>query len=460
VSSAPEGEGNWSTSSADDLRAFHNALLPGTIDNALKTAFFRQHWSGCDLGDIDSSRLPLLPTVDKGDIRAAGKTAQNRAGVVCNDVLTTGTTGNPLVTVRSDREQEFISEFFTRDFADRSRHPLLRALEFSNPYHGHLIEIPAPLHVHRVSVYDAGSFDYGRRVLLESHDDAYVEPRCSILVGLERALRAFTLDTLARYPEGFPPTALLLVISYSQYLTEDWRRLFSETWHAPVLDRFGVSEVFGGASQCLNCAWWHFDPFVIPEAVGANSSELLLEGTGLLALTALFPFQQAQPLVRYLTGDLVEVTHELSCRPGTTAIKPLGRAQFGVPQPYTDSWLVTPASVLETVDRIPEVNRTPRFGDVDQVSDPFAIGHPKYRMLWSATSSNVEVTIELEISGSVAGTRRSQIISDVSRELTNRNPQLQTAVSRGAASIAVRTCEAVAPDLIAQAHSGGVWSPA
>ena len=444
--------------SINALHALHDALLPATILNALETSFFRERWAGCELNHIDRTRLAELPTIDKEDIRTAGEAAQNRTDVVCNDVLTSGSTGTPLVTARSDREQRFIRDFFTRQLHEHPVGRYLRGLEFTNPYHGHLIGVPGPIHNHRVSVYDAGSFDYGRKTLLRSHNDAHVEDRCTVLAGLERCLRAFTLDTISRYPNGFPKTALRLVVSYSQYLTESWRRRLENTWGAPVVDRFGLSEIFGGASQCLNCEWYHFEPFVIPEVLGHDSGEVLLEGSGLLALTALFPFQQAQPLVRYLTGDLVDVTHESSCRPGTTSIKPLGRARFGVPEPKSDRWLITPASVLEAVDEIREIKRTPRFADVNQVADPFAIGHPKYRTHWCNGVSGLEVNIELALSSDVTESRRAETLSYVLREITRRSAQLQVALQEGTVSVSVSSCDDVNPDLIAQAHYGGVWS--
>lgn len=398
---------------------------------------------------------------EKHHIRAAGEAAQNRAGVVCSDVLTSGTTGNPLVTIRSDREQRFIREFFTSQLRGAPEGRRLRGLEFANPYHGNLIQVPAPVHMHRVSVYDAGSFEYGRRILLDSHNDtATVDSQCSLLVGLERCLRAFTLDTIAQHPNGFPPTALRLVVSYSQYLTQAWRARLEETWGAAVMDRFGVSEIFGAANQCYGCGWWHFEPVVIPEVIGTTSNQLLAEGAGLLALTALYPFQQAQPLVRYLTGDLVQVTHESSCRPGLPAIKPLGRAQYGVPDPGTDDWIITPASILEAVDEIPEVARIPRFGDVEQVSDPYAIGHPRYQTRWSEDGGVVEVSVRLEASRTVPRTRRDQIAHQVLRDMTKRNPLLESRLDQKTVSISVNTCDRVEPDLVGQAHSGGVWSRA
>lgn len=442
------------------LHAFHDALLPATIRNAIETSFFRDRWADCDLDHIDRTRLATLPTIDKEDIRAAGRAAQNRAGVVCNDILTSGTTGNPLVTVRSDREQTFIQEFVGRTLRGNPVSRYFRGLHFTNPYHGHLIGVPAPIHYHRISVYDAGSFDYARKTLLESHSDADVEEHCSVLSGLERCLRAFTLDTMTRYPDGFPPTKLRLVVSYSQYLTRSWRQRLEKTWGAPVIDGFSVSEIFGSATQCLSCGWYHFEPFVIPEVIGAHSGDVLLEGAGLLALTALYPFQQAQPLIRYLTGDLVEVTHTASCRPGTTSIKPLGRARYGVPKPGSDQWLLTPASVLEAVEEIPEIKRTPRFADVDQVRDPLAIGHPKYRTRWSNDAGRLQAKIEIVLSRDVSSSRLEQIVASIIRDVSSANTPLQAALQEGAVSLVVEPCDDVNADLISQAHSGGVWSQA
>lgn len=443
------------------LHALHDALLPKTIANALQTPFFRERWSNCSTSNIDRTELARLPLIDKEDIRAAGASAQNRTDVICNDVFTTGTTGNPLITARSDREQKFITNFFTQLLHERPAGPLLRGLEFKNPYHGHLVRVPGPIHYHRASVYDAGSFEYGRATLLRHHDDANVEERCSILVGIERCLRAFTLDTLRLFPSGFPSTGLRLVVSYSQYLTSAWRQTLQEAWSAPVVDRFGVSEVFGGATQCLECGWYHFEPCVIPEVIGAHSGEVISSGHGLLALTALYPFQQAQPLVRYLTGDLVEVTHALSCRPGTTAIKPLGRARYGVPVPNSDRWFVTPASILEAVDAVPEVARTPRFTEVRQICDPYAVGNPKFRTIWSEEQSGLRVKVEVALSRDVSDARRTCILTSIESAIVKDNSLLKDALREGSVSLQIAICEHIEEgDLISQAHSGGVWSAA
>ena len=115
------------------LHAFQDQLLPETIANALRASFFREHWAGCDLRGINHDNLAKLPTMGKEHVRAAGEGAQVRTDVICNDVFTTGTTGDPLITVRSDREQKFIRDFFRWQLRERPAARLLRGLEFKIP---------------------------------------------------------------------------------------------------------------------------------------------------------------------------------------------------------------------------------------------------------------------------------------------------------------------------------------
>jgi len=149
----------------DRVRTFHSALLPATLRNAFRTDFYQQLWHGIDLDGIEPDQLHVLPVVGKSAIRAAGDAARIRNGLICDEVFTSGTTGTPLVTVRGNREQAYIREFFTtlidKDPPSRWR----RGLQIRNPYHGHQVAIPAPVHFHSIGIYDAGSFAHGRAVL-------------------------------------------------------------------------------------------------------------------------------------------------------------------------------------------------------------------------------------------------------------------------------------------------------
>lgn len=365
--------------------------------------------------------------------------------MICSEIYTSGTTGPPFISIRGDREQRYVGEFFSLVGEIPPGQPLQRALQFNNPYHGALTPIPVPMHFHQIGIYDRGSFEHARRVLTTSHRDRDVEPDCTLMIGLERVLRAFTHATA----ETIAPrirTRLQAIISFSQYLTPAWRQRHEALWGCPVVDRFSLSEVFGGASQSPRCGWWHFDPVVVAEVVGHRSRKPIREGHGMLVLTALFPFQEAQPLVRYLTGDLVEVTHSRSSRPGQLAFRPLGRAHAGVPLPGGDDWLLTPATVFEVVDELADVARLPRFQDAADVIDPVAIGHPRYSIEWRERGSLLEVCLNLQPRAGLGRRAERTLLRQAEERLLAAAPQLAEA-----ARLMVRAEPVLTPHLIAHA---------
>lgn len=429
------------------LSEFHRRLLPATLQNALRTQLYRSLWAELNVDSVRVETLSTLPTVDKETIRSAGMDGQVRAGLVCDEVFTSGTTGPPLITVRGNREQEYIRRFFLEIHERQHGNPLKRGLQINNPYHGYQIGVPTPIHFHRISIYDKGSFDHGRHVLTSDHYDANVEPRCSVLIGLERCLRAFTYDTHRRFPEGLP-THLTYVLSYSQYLTRRWRQRFKETWGCSILDRYSLAEVFGGATQCLTCGWWHFDAFVIPEVVSPGDGRPIREGHGILLLTALYPFQEAQPIIRYITGDLVQVTYSLSCQPGVLSMRPLGRARYGVPLRDGTGWLLTPAAILEAVDELPDIARMPRFRDAVQVLDPFAIGHPKYHVRYIEANDVMRITLRLAAVSTLPAGRRAAIKNRLHEALSRESKEFASRLRQGDVMLDVLFSSDLEPDLI------------
>jgi hypothetical protein len=436
--------GLYADQSVESLERFHQTLLPATLENALRTPFYAALWAQCDASTITKGSLSRLPLVDKQAIRLAGRAAQNRAGLRCDEIYTSGTTGTPLVTVNGDREQHYIHSFYSASLAERDR-PQRRGLLFNNLYHGHHTSIPVPIHFHKVGIYDGSSFEHGRRVIAGRHEDANVDDTCTLVYGLERNLRAFTTDTRDRYQ--IFPSNLEMIISCTSYLTAGWRALHERTWGCPVVDRFGLSEVFGGATQDLTCGWWHFDPVVIPEVIGHRSGAVLREGRGLLVMTGLFPFQEAQPMVRYSTGDLVDVTHACSSRPGHLAIRPLGRAHCGVPFPEGDEWLLTPAQIHEVIESLPGIDRVPLYRDSPQVRDPYAIGHPKYRIDYDVKLGEVRIDLRIVLR---SGADQSRARAHVIVGFLERETPLGDAVAAGEASLNIAFEPDLAPQFISR----------
>jgi hypothetical protein len=438
----------------DDLsvaatRELRTSLLPATIQNALRSEFYAEHWKSSDPLNVGLDSLSSLPLINKQLIRSAGDRARIPDEFAWNEVFTSGTTGVPLVTVRGWAEQKFIREFFLNVHQQRFERPLLRGLQINNPYHGYHVSVPCPVHFHSIGVYDRGSFDHGRQTLLDLHNDKGVESECKILLGLERCLRAFTQDTLAQYPDGLQ-TKLEVVVSYSQYLTRKWRELLKQAWACTIVDRFSLAEIFGGAGQCPYCNWWHFDPFLVPEVISRVSSKPLSEGRGLLVLTSLYPFQQSQPMIRYTTGDLVEVTCSRACHPGLPSIRPLGRAAYGVPAPSTDEWILTPAAILEVLDVQLDVRRLPRFLDSEQVRDPFEIGHPKYQTSFRQDQRKTRITLTVE-PATEDPARRGRLKNSISEGLRSGSPELTKALAEGEAMLDIVFSSDLTVDLISHA---------
>lgn len=436
------------TETSGSLREFHEALLPATLANALRTPFYQERYREFDIGSLGLDEFDCLPFVSKREVRLAGDRARNRDGQLCDEIFSGGTTGDCFVTLKGSREQAYIRKFYRHVFDAEYSRPLKRALQINNPYHGHLVAIPVPMYSHKLGIYDAGSFAYGRRLLSHRFEGEEAEERCTLLVGLERALRAFTREA-QRDTQGPPDHSLQAIISYSQYLTPSWRRRHESFWGCPVLDRFGMSEVFGGATEEPACGWYFFDAVTLAEVVVPQGDTAIMEGMGELVLTALYPFQEVQPLIRYRTGDLVEVTHSRSSRPGRLAIKPLGRMRYGVRrEPDSSEFLLTPNEIFEVMDEIDNLARMPRFQDSPQVSDPVSIGHPIYATSAQYLGNKVQVNFQVAIAGICSN---EQCRRAVEEGLLQRSPTFAAAVEEGSADLCVQVCDFIAPDLISHA---------
>jgi phenylacetate-coenzyme A ligase PaaK-like adenylate-forming protein len=431
----------------ESLNQFRSALLKATLDSAKRTSFYAKKLKEYD-SNITLEEWSCLPIVSKQDLIMAGSQAQYRIGLRCDEVFTSGTTGYPFITIKSDKEQKYISEFYQYVFREEYKSPLVRALQINNPYHGHLVPIPVPIHSHKIGIYDNGSFAHGRKILCQNHIDHGVSKKCTLLVGLERALRAFTMEAKIYAPSGLDSN-LTSIISYSQILTRKWRKIFQEYWNCSIVDRFGLSEVFGGATEDSSCGWWFFDPVCLPEVVDIRNQMLIREGVGELLITGLYPFQEAQPMIRYRTGDLVEVSHSVPSRAGILAIRPLGRARYAVYQQDRDGILITPLALLEAVDSQQDIERIPRFCDASQVTDPYLIGHPLY-----STRSYIHdgcVIVELYIVPRSTSSPRA-VTENAYASVLGESPSLARAIEEGKAQLRVLSVDELAPDLISHSE--------
>lgn len=374
---------------------FADRLLPGTFANALHRPFYHEHFASIpiDPDRVDSNNIEEFPLLDRALVRVGGAAMAVASDGLCSTIFTGGTTGSAMVVPVSSAEREYV-----RAFHNELDPPCLagalprRGLHLVSPFNGTHIITPVAMRTHDIGIYDRGSFAFGRAILRNAQDDGEAQPHCTVLIGLERLLRAFTLDCAANLFQAHD-SHVELVLTSGQQLTRKWRRYYCEAWGAQVIDRYGLAEVYGGATEDPETGWYLFDPPCFAEVIDVFDQRRIDRGVGELVLTSLFPFQQAFPLIRYRTGDLVEVSTALPGHEGCPAIKPLGRLDNAC---IVGRDVIPGAVFYEVFDDLAEVARTDILQDSIQLTDRRMLGHPRYSVLSSDTQFPARVTIAVE----------------------------------------------------------------
>ena len=83
---------------------------------------------------------------------------------------------------------------------------------------------------------------------------------------------------------------------------------------------YSLTEFNGVALECPMVSHrYHFDASIFAEVLDPiTHAPVSIGEEGLLALTSLHPFQQAQPFIRYAPGDVVRLVRP-TCRCGAVA---------------------------------------------------------------------------------------------------------------------------------------------
>lgn len=213
---------------------------------------------------------------------------------------------------------------------------------------------------------------------------------------------------------------LELVLTTGWYVTPFKRRLIEQFWGAPLLDRYGVTEVNGDAKQCPSCGLFHFDPFVIAETIDTGTQEPIEAGQGQLVLTGLFPFNQVAPKIRYLLGDLVAVDPAPVCGMAEPGYRFLGREKHSVALTGDagKAYLLFAAEIADVIDDYAEAVRRQETGFLC-----FLAG------LRAGSPPVVEIRVEWDGKGRE---------DELARVIRAHSPTLDRAMSDGVCDLAVR----------------------
>jgi hypothetical protein len=275
-----------------------------------------------------------------------------------------------------------------------------------------------------------------RDLLTQNHKFRGFGERISYLVGNVSSLQLLTGLILQRDRGLLETIKIETMYAHSSLLTDRWRSNLSSLFDATVVSIYGISEIAGaGAVECAACGHFHMPPFIIPEIVDVFADDKRVE-IGELTLTSLVPFTRVQPLIRFRTGDLVELTGKCDAVPDL-GFKFRGRRRNSI---YDGELglVLAGADVLHVVDgfhdvAIEEYPMARRLG-----LDPSGYGLP--RLSVSARRSAVlEITMMVELCYEPAlhAGAAQKFVDDFRVALSSRCKELDKHIATGAAKLTI-----------------------
>ena len=448
---ARQAGGNQGRSATE---AFRDRLLRLTFAWCReRSRFYRERFAGIERfeGLRDLHRLPVLRRDEI--LRSHGDLLCDPGPPACVQ-YTTGTTGTFLPLYRSHAEVAFITTFYTENLRERlSRTDVLRPLQLAltSAYHGSATPIPTPAHIVTAGVYDRTQAQQAANLLATRFAFPGVEERVSAVLSgdlLLKALTAYLMD------EGIDPagTGVRTLVFTGGYTSTRTKRLLGRLWNAAAVDRYSMSEIFGGAVQAVPGAPFVFDVEVIPEIVDPATLQPITRGVGVLLMTSLYPFSQMMPMVRYHTGDLIEVVRGTAYG-SDFAVRFCGRERRSVVETGDDGAvaLVLAADLYDILEGLPDVAASPRFvGLASDASMEFA-GKLHYALEAQRDASGrvqrIVVCVGLRYAPWLHPERVEALVTEIRMALYERSPALRERVLEGRIALDVNpvTADKVAP---------------
>jgi phenylacetate-coenzyme A ligase PaaK-like adenylate-forming protein len=420
-------------------REFREALLPATLRHAnAKVVGYRELWGDRGATPISLSELPLT---SKALFAAEPSRFLDNSVATASVQHTGGTTKLPLLMHRSGPELAYIREFFTAVIGDGtspSQTPL--CVSVLGNFHGDPTPMPYPGPTFQLDVND-GYWDL-HKLFYEPSDFLGRHIRDTIIVGLESQLRVLTCK-LRESNFDFAKSTVRSVHSTGDLITARLRQFYETTWRCPLTNRYSMSEIFGGAELCSRCGYFHCDTHLIGEVVDVNSGRPVESGYGVLVLTSLFPFVQKQPMIRYRTGDIVELGPR-DCIVDELSFLLNGRETHAVIEDdgQGSKALLLGAKVYDVLDRMPEVAQSEFmeiFKSLKGVSSHVDLGHLKYKVDFdkSRFPFRLCLSVELRFTYYLYPEHTAKVLDQIRMEILCRHSYLAERVASGSVEFEV-----------------------
>ena len=191
------------------------------------------------------------------------------------------------------------------------------------------------------------------------------------------------------------------ITSSGGHASQSLRKYIKELWNADFYSSYNMAEVCGSATECQYHNGYHFDIKIYPTAFEPFTKKIVPYGEeGVLVLTTLYPFQQANPLLNYWTNDIVVLTdNECKCGyKGITISKFIGRVEyckyFGdlLDKTAKKKWF-SYIDVLEVIDEIPEL----------------IFDRARFKIEYKKTTNNYEIIIKVCLACEISKERENEI---------------------------------------------------
>lgn len=410
-------------------RRIERLLLSKTLRHAFHTVpgyqYLAEHIDHIHV----ASDLAVLPILEKASLLEAPELF--RSSVLRSTFLqhTSGTAGRAIVLHRCQEEVDFRTHFRLA-LGSGGPQPIVISVG-GDSGHGTPMPIGHSGPVFHLSPQDATWMDMAHEVVRVPWEFALCEPRDALIVGLEPALR-FLTAVLVERGFDFSSSAVRCLCTTGDIVSAPRHAWFERTWGAPLVDRYSLSEVLGGAGPCIRCGWLHADPALVAEVVDPFDRTPITAGFGVLLVTSLFPFVQKQPLIRYWTGDVVEVGPP--CAMGALSFRVEGRLSDCVLTPGTDEarLLLSPRRLLDVVEAQPWVALSKEPEPTRYLRDTSALGYPRMSVKSDVTEPRrIVVGIQPTWSPTLYPTHDRAVRSNLRDALMAALPSLRDEVAAG-----------------------------
>lgn len=320
--------GRWSD--FEGLRALWQELLPAALERAHHSDFYR-HRFGARAPRTDVQDLGAIPLTTKEDLRAHypfGMVAVPRRDLASYHESSGTSVGGSTGSFHTDRDWAEMLERF-----GRARHDLtetdtvLVRVPYAMVTIGHQVHAAARRAGALVVPADARSTAMTHRRVLGLLRDLRVSVAAALPT--EALLWAACAQQLGESARSFAPD-LRMIVASGEPLSPARRRRIAHLWGCDVTVSYGNSEC--GSNLAGECPHGHLHLWAdryLPEVLDPVTGRTSLQGRGRLVLTTLV--REAMPLVRYDTGDAVELSYQdCPCGWALPRVRVLGRWEQGV----------------------------------------------------------------------------------------------------------------------------------